>query len=91
MVHFNDRFEHPTQGNLCLTPKFKRRYAQKFNWSHKLLRKKDSVEVSESETFESYDEKLRKKYSENWLGKGKCTGLEFKRWLALRDIKTEIP
>jgi hypothetical protein len=52
---------------------------------------KDSVEVSESETFESYNEKLRAKYGEGWLGKGKCTGLEFKRWLALRDNKTEIP
>jgi hypothetical protein len=60
-------------------------------WSYKLLGKKDNIEVSESETFESYNEKLRKKYGENWLGKGKCTGLEFKRWLALRDNKTEIP
>jgi len=55
------------------------------------LRKKDSIEVSESETFESYNENLRKKYGDNWLGKGKCTGLEFKRWLALRDNKIEIP
>lgn len=58
---------------------------------HELLRKKDSVDVSEAETFESYNEKLEKKYGDNWLGKGKCTGLEFKRWLALRDNKTEIP
>jgi hypothetical protein len=36
-----------------------------------LLRKKDSVDVSESETFESYNEKMRKKYGDNWLGKGK--------------------
>jgi len=55
------------------------------------VRKKDSVDVSECETFASYNEKLRKKYGDNWLGKGKCTGLEFKRWLALRDNKTEIP
>ncbi len=61
------------------------------NPSGKLLKKKDSVEVNEAETFESYNEKLRKKYGDNWLGKGKCTGLEFKRWLALRDNKTEIP
>lgn len=52
---------------------------------------KVSIEVSESETFQSYDEKLLIKYGDNWLGKGKCTGLEFKRWLALRDNKTEIP
>jgi hypothetical protein len=55
------------------------------------VKKKDSVEVSESETFESYNEKMKMKYGDNWLGKGKCTGLEFKRWLALRDNKTEIP
>ncbi len=54
-------------------------------------KKKESVEVSECETFGSYDEKLNKKYGDNWLSKGKCTGLEFKRWLALRDNKTEIP
>jgi hypothetical protein len=52
---------------------------------------KTSVEVSECETFQTYNEKLRQKYGENWLGKGKCTGLEFKRWLALRDNLTEIP
>jgi hypothetical protein len=55
------------------------------------VKKKSSIEVSESETFESYSEKLGKKYGDNWLGKGKCTGLEFKRWLALRDNKIEIP
>jgi hypothetical protein len=55
------------------------------------LRKKESVEVNEAETFQSYNEKLTKKYGDNFLGKGKCTGLEFKRWLALRDDKTEIP
>ena len=55
------------------------------------MKKKDSVEVSESETLGSYNQKLRMKYGDNWLGKGKCTGLEFKRWLALRDKKTEIP
>ena len=55
------------------------------------MKKKESVEVSESETFGSYNEKLRKKYGDNFLGKAKCTGLEFKRWLALRDNKTEIP
>jgi hypothetical protein len=55
------------------------------------LKQKQSIEVNEAETFESYNEKLRKKYGENCLGKGKCTGLEFKRWLALRDNKTEIP
>jgi len=55
------------------------------------LKKKDSVEVSESETFESYDKKLKEKYGEGWMGKGKGTGLEIKRWLALRDDKTEIP
>ena len=55
------------------------------------MKKKDSTEVSESETFESYNEKLKQKYGENCIGKGKCTGLEFKRWLALRDDKTEIP
>jgi hypothetical protein len=54
-------------------------------------KKRDSVEVTEAETFASYNEKLLQKYGENWLGKGKCTGLEFKRWLALRDNKTEIP
>ncbi|MDR1993482.1 MAG: hypothetical protein LBQ98_08350 [Nitrososphaerota archaeon] len=53
--------------------------------------KKDSVDVSEAETFESYNEKLQQKYGNNWLGRGKCTGLEFKRWLALRDNLTEIP
>jgi hypothetical protein len=55
------------------------------------VKRKASIEVSESETFESYSEKLRKKYGDRLLGKGKCTGLEFKRWLALRDNKTEIP
>jgi hypothetical protein len=55
------------------------------------VKKRDSIEVNESETFWSYNEKLRKKYGDNWLGKGKCTGLEFKRWLALRDNMTEIP
>jgi len=55
------------------------------------MKKKNSVEVTESETFSSYDEKLEKKYGFNWLGRGKCTGLEFKRWLALRDGLTEIP
>lgn len=58
---------------------------------NRLLRKKESVEVNEAETFQSYNEKLTKKYGDNFLGKGKCTGLEFKRWLALRDNKTEIP
>jgi hypothetical protein len=55
------------------------------------VKKKGSIEVNEAETFESYSEKLRKKYGDSWLGKGKCTGLEVKRWLALRDNKTEIP
>lgn len=55
------------------------------------MKKKTSIEVSESETFETYNKKLTEKYGENWLGRGKCTGLEFKRWLALRDNKTEIP
>ena len=54
-------------------------------------KKRDSVEVTEAETFTTYSERLKQKYGENWLGKGKCTGLEFKRWLALRDDKTEIP
>jgi hypothetical protein len=48
-----------------------------------------SVEVTEAETFVSYSGKLKQKYGDNWLGKG--TGLEIKRWLALRDNKTEIP
>jgi hypothetical protein len=52
---------------------------------------KTSIDVSECETFQTYNEKLRQKYGENWLGKGKCTGLEFKRLLALRDNLTEIP
>jgi hypothetical protein len=56
-----------------------------------MVKKKTSIEVSECETFQTYNEKLRQKYGENWLGKGKCTGLEFKRWLALRDNLTEIP
>lgn len=56
------------------------------------LKKKNSAEVSEAETFESYYKKLREKYGDDsFLGKGKCTGLEFKRLLALRDNKTEIP
>ncbi len=55
------------------------------------MTKKESVEVSECETFESYSAKLKDKYGDNWLGKGKCTGLEFKRWLALRDKLTQIP
>ncbi len=55
------------------------------------MKKKESIEVTEAETFASYDEKLRKKYGDDWLGKGKSTGLEFKRWLALRDNLTEIP
>jgi hypothetical protein len=55
------------------------------------MKKKESLEVTESETSESYAEKLRERYGDNWLRKGKCTGLEFKRWLALRDNKTEIP
>ena len=59
--------------------------------SYKPVTKKDSIDVSEAETFDSYTEKLRKKYGDNWLGKGKCTELEFKRWLALRDNMTEIP
>ncbi|MDR0460385.1 MAG: hypothetical protein LBH62_02955 [Nitrososphaerota archaeon] len=54
-------------------------------------KKKDSLEVTESETFTTYNEKLKQKYGDNWLGKGKSTGLEVKRWLALRDNKTEIP
>jgi len=54
-------------------------------------KKKDSVEITEAETFASYNEKLKQKYGDNWLGKGKGTGLEVKRWLALRDNKTEIP
>jgi hypothetical protein len=54
-------------------------------------KKRDSIEVTEAETFATYSQKLKEKYGENWLGKGKCTGLEFKRWLALRDNKTEIP
>jgi hypothetical protein len=55
------------------------------------VKKKVSVEVSECETFESYSAKLREKYGDNPIGKGKCTGLEFKRWLALRDNKIEVP
>ena len=55
------------------------------------MRKKDNIEVSESETLDSYNEKLRKKDGNNWLGKGKCTGLEFKRCLDLRDNMTQIP
>jgi len=54
-------------------------------------KKRDSLEVTEAETFASYSEKLKQKYGDNWLGKGKGTGLEVKRWLALRDNKTEIP
>ncbi len=56
-----------------------------------VLKKKASIEVTEAETFETYSQKLKEKYGDNWLGKGKCTGLEFKRWLALRDHKSEIP
>ncbi|MGD6852160.1 MAG: hypothetical protein ACQCN6_08900 [Candidatus Bathyarchaeia archaeon] len=56
-----------------------------------MKKKKESVDVSECETFQSYNEKLRAKYGDQWLGKGKCTGLEFKRWLALRDNLAEIP
>lgn len=59
--------------------------------SRNKVKKKESLEVSESETFASYDQKLKDKYGDNWLGKGKCTELEFKRWLALRDNMTEIP
>ena len=55
------------------------------------MKKRDSIEVTESETFASYIKKLTVKYGDNWLGKGKCTGLEFKRYLALRDNLTEIP
>ncbi len=55
------------------------------------MKNKESLETSECETFASYTEKLKKKYGENPIGKGKCTGLEFKRWLALRDNNTEIP
>jgi hypothetical protein len=55
------------------------------------VKPKTSIEVTECETFTSYNEKLKKKYGENPIGKGKCTGLELKRWLALRDNKTEIP
>ena len=54
-------------------------------------KKRDSLEVTEAETFASYSEKVKQKYGDNWLGKGKGTGLEVKRWLALRDNKTEIP
>jgi len=54
-------------------------------------KKRDSEEVTEAETFASYNEKLKQKYGDNWLGKGKGTGLEVKRWLALRDNKAEIP
>ena len=54
-------------------------------------KKNDSLEVTESETFATYSEKLKQKYGDNWLGKGKGTGLEVKRWLSLRDNKTEIP
>jgi hypothetical protein len=53
--------------------------------------KRTSIDVTECETFQSYNKKLIEKYGEGWLGKGKCTGLEFKRWLALRDNLTEIP
>lgn len=60
------------------------------SWGH-IVPKKASIDVSESETFESYDAKLKHKYGDGWLGRGKCTGLEFKRWLALRDNMTEIP
>ena len=34
------------------------------------MKKKASVEVNEAETFESYNEKLQKKYGDNWPGKG---------------------
>ncbi|MCL2134423.1 MAG: hypothetical protein FWH37_02550 [Candidatus Bathyarchaeota archaeon] len=54
-------------------------------------KKRDSIEITEAETFATYNEKLKQKYGDNWLGKGKGTGLEVKRWLALRDNKTEIP
>jgi hypothetical protein len=33
------------------------------------VKKRDSIEVNESETFGSYNEKLRKKYGDNWLGR----------------------
>ncbi|MDD3792824.1 MAG: hypothetical protein PHY74_06805 [Candidatus Bathyarchaeota archaeon] len=56
-----------------------------------MKKKKSSIEIGEAETFESYNQKLTDKYGDNWLGKGKCTGLEFKRWLALRDNMTQIP
>ena len=56
-----------------------------------IVKKKLSIDVTECETFQSYNQKLTEKYGEGWLGKGKCTGLEFKRWLALRDNLTEIP
>ena len=56
-----------------------------------LAKKRDSVEITEAETFATYNDKLKQKYGDNWLGKGKGTGLEVKRWLALRDNKTEIP
>jgi len=52
---------------------------------------KTSLEVTECETFQSYNAKLNEKYGEGWMGKGKCTGLEFKRWIALRDNLTEVP
>jgi hypothetical protein len=51
----------------------------------------ESIEVTEAETFATYSEKLKGKYGDNWLGKCKGTGLEIKRWLALRDNKTQIP
>ena len=56
-----------------------------------MKKKRESIEVTEAETFDSYNRKLKEKYGENFLGKGKCTGLEIKRWLALRDNLTEIP
>jgi hypothetical protein len=56
-----------------------------------VVKNKSSEDVSECETFASYSEKLKKKYGENPIGKAKCTGLELKRYLALRDNKTEIP
>ncbi len=54
-------------------------------------KKKESIEVNEAETYASYTEKLKAKYGDGWLSKGKCSGLEIKRWLALRDNKNKIP
>ena len=47
----------------------------KWSWGVLVKKKRDSLEVTEAETFASYSEKLKQKYGDNWLGKGKGTGL----------------